>query len=217
MTSRKNTSIVVGMSDSWPDEITARIASEIKRLRGDRSGQWLSDRTAEIGLRVSRSTISEIETGRRKSITVTDLILLAAALDTAPIALIYPGPYLEKTVRISPKWPELPEIVAVEWFTGELNSVSPVPGDDSRLIQVPLLEAMNYWEQLRPLRVARRVRDLDARRRDVLREIGLRRGKATDDEIAGLMAIAEDLKRQIDQVQLPPPDNSRLFGLADGR
>lgn len=128
MTSRKEWSIVVGMSDSWPDEITARIASEIKRLRADRSGQWLSDRTAEMGLRVSRSTISEIETGRRKSITVTDLILLAAALDTAPIALIYPGPYLDKYVRISPAWPELPEIVAVEWFTGELDSVSPVPG-----------------------------------------------------------------------------------------
>ncbi len=202
------------MSDSWPDEVTARIASEIKRLRGARSGQWLSDRTEELGHRVSRSTISEIETGRRKSITVTDLVLLAAALETAPIALIYPGPYLGEWVHITPSM-ELPKIAAVEWFSGELDSVSPVPGDDDgRLIQIPMLAAMNYWEQLRPLRVARRVRELDTRRKDVLREIGLRRGKAPEDEIAGLVATAEDLKRQINEEKAPRREIAwEIFGV----
>ncbi len=90
MTSRKIWAILIGMSESWPDEMTARIAAEIKHLRGERSGQWLSDRTDELGHRVSRSTISEIETRRRKSITIADLIILAAALDTTPLALIYP-------------------------------------------------------------------------------------------------------------------------------
>jgi len=79
------------MSDDWGAELTDRIGAEIKRLRGDRSGQWLSDRTEELGQRVSRSTISEIETRRRKSLSVDHLILLAAALDVAAVDLIYPG------------------------------------------------------------------------------------------------------------------------------
>jgi len=79
------------MSEEWGAELTNRIGAELKRLRGDRSGQWLSDRTEELGQRVSRSTISEIETHRRKSLSVDHLILLAAALDVAAVDLIYPG------------------------------------------------------------------------------------------------------------------------------
>jgi transcriptional regulator with XRE-family HTH domain len=79
------------MSDDWGAELTGRIGAEIKRLRGDRSGQWLSDLTDKLGQRVSRSTISEIETRRRKSLSVDHLILLAAALDVAAVDLIYPG------------------------------------------------------------------------------------------------------------------------------
>ena len=124
------------MSDSWPDEITARIAGAIKKLRGDRSGQWLSDRTADLGHRVSRSTISEIETGRRKSITVADLIILAAALDTVPVALVYPGPY-DEDVRALPAV-EVPQIWAVRWFSGELRDLSEVPFDEKgHLVQIP--------------------------------------------------------------------------------
>lgn len=84
-----------------------------------------SDRTDELGQRVSRSTISEIETGRRKSITVTDLILLAAALNTTPVALVYPGPYMEPT-RFTPNQ-EVPEIWAAQWFSGLHRSVSHLP------------------------------------------------------------------------------------------
>ena len=134
--SRKNRGILIGMSDSWPDEITARIAGAIKKLRGDRSGQWLSDRTADLGHRVSRSTISEIETGRRKSITVADLIILAAALDTVPVALVYPGPY-DEDVRALPAV-EVPQIWAVRWFSGELRDLSEVPFDEKgHLVQIP--------------------------------------------------------------------------------
>jgi transcriptional regulator with XRE-family HTH domain len=117
MTSCNNWAILIGMSDSWPDEVTARIAAEIKRLRGERSGQWLSDRTAELGHRVSRSTISEIETGRRKSITVTDLILLAWALRVPPIRLLYPE-LPDGRVEIIPGWPAS-SIEAATWFSGE--------------------------------------------------------------------------------------------------
>lgn len=193
----------VEMSKDWATDQAARIGDEVKRLRGSRSGQWLSDRTEGIGYRVARTTISELENHKRKYVTTAELIVLAMALDTAPITLLYPGPYLDGMVRLSPKGAEIPEIVAVEWFSGDSGGVSDVPmtaDDDRRVIQFPLVSAMNYWERVRPLRVARRVRELDSRRKDVLREIA----RTDDHEVkAGLVATAEDLKRQIDEEFAP--------------
>lgn len=78
------------MSETWAADLASRIAGQIKALRGDRSGQWLSDRTAELGHRVSRSTISELENGKRQTIAVDALIVLAAALDVSTADLLYP-------------------------------------------------------------------------------------------------------------------------------
>ena len=79
------------MSDKWAGDIARRVAERIKALRGDRSGQWLSDRTDEFGHRVSRSTISELENGKRSTVAVDALIVLAAALDVPVVDLLYPG------------------------------------------------------------------------------------------------------------------------------
>lgn len=62
----------------------------MNQLRGERSAQWLSDRTDELGHRVSRSTISDLETGRRARLEVAELLVLAAALDVPPLLLLYP-------------------------------------------------------------------------------------------------------------------------------
>jgi transcriptional regulator with XRE-family HTH domain len=79
------------MSTEWAPGLTSRIAGEIRSLRGDNSAQWLSDRTDELGHRVSRSTISELETGKRQTIAIDALIVLAKALGVAPADLLYPG------------------------------------------------------------------------------------------------------------------------------
>lgn len=149
------------MSD-WPDEVTARIADEIKRLRGPRSGQWLSDQTAERGHRVSRSTISEIETKRRKSITVSDLIVLAAALDTTPIALIYPPPY-DAGIRIIPNMVnDAAKMLAVQWFCGLLteNETRNLIGGDLETLSKNRL----------PIRIAREMYDLESDLHELMRQ-----------------------------------------------
>lgn len=107
------------MSDEWVAATTYRIGDEIRRLRGKRSGQWVSDRTDQLGHRVSRSTISEIETHRRGTITVTDLIVLARALNTAPIALIYPPPYTA-VVEMLPDM-NATNYLAAEWFSAKFD------------------------------------------------------------------------------------------------
>lgn len=195
------------MSDSWPDEITARIAGEIRRLREDVlgvSGQRLSDRTAELGHRVSRSTISEIETGRRKSITVADLVILAAALDTVPIALIYPGPY-GGDVRVLPDL-SAPQIWAVRWFAGELRTISDVPFDDNgRYVQVP--QPLQYDNNIRRLERARKAAELHERKAAMRRHLNqLHQQKTagvhgiTDEDIRTAVDAIADYQREIDNL-----------------
>jgi transcriptional regulator with XRE-family HTH domain len=204
MESRKNSAILDGMSESWPSEITGRIAAEIKRLRGDRSGQWLSDQTEKLGHRVSRSTISEIETGRRKSITVADLIILAAALDTVPIALIYPGPYNE-TVRVLPTL-RVAQIWGARWFSGELRTISEVPFDDKGHY-IKVARPLEYDNNIRRLEKARRAAELYERKASMWRQLNQMQhtkstgdGGVTDDEIRTAVDAIADYQREIDNL-----------------
>ena len=91
--------------DGWAADQAATIGDEIKKLRGGRSGQWLSDRTAELGYRVTRTTISELENHKRKYVTTVELMVLARALNTPPIALLYPRPLSGESIDILPGVP----------------------------------------------------------------------------------------------------------------
>lgn len=110
----------------WAERFTAAIAREIERLRtrptNKRSAQWLSDRTAELGHRVGRSRISDLETGRRKRMDITELIVLAEALEVPAVQLLFPALVTGQTEF-------LPGQTTMTWhalrhFTGE----TPFPG-----------------------------------------------------------------------------------------
>lgn len=163
----------------------------------------MSERTAALGHRVSRSTISEIETGRRKSITLADFIILAAALDTAPVALIYPGPYRED-IRALPEL-KIPQIWAVRWFSGELKNRSEVPFDDKgHYVQIP--HPAEYAENLRRLHCAREAAVLYDRKAAMWRELNaMRRNKEKrnipDGQIRAATDAIADYQRQIDALE----------------
>lgn len=110
---------IVDMSKSWAEEQAARIAETIKALRGKRSGQWLSDRTAEVGHRVSRTTISELENGKRKSVTTAELCVLAWALDVPPVRILYPS-LPDGEVELVPGV-RTQSTQAMAWFSGEVT------------------------------------------------------------------------------------------------
>lgn len=107
------------MSSGWSKDVTARIGAEVKRLRGKRSAQWLADQTGELGHPIPRTTISETENGRRSSITVQELVVLAQALDVPPIELLYPG-IPAATVEMLPGRTATAWIAAQE-FSGEMS------------------------------------------------------------------------------------------------
>ncbi len=105
----------------WAENQAYRVAREIRRLRGKRSAQWLADRTKELGCQVSRSVISDLELGRRRYVTTSELMILARALDTYPLVLMCPPPY-DVYVDALPNAEPTMKIVAAEWFSGNLGS-----------------------------------------------------------------------------------------------
>ena len=141
------------MAKDWAADQAERVGRELKRLRGRRSGQWLSDRTAELGHRVPRTTISELENGKRKYVSTIELAILARALDTAPVALLYPPPYRGEVEVLpgqsSTSWS------AAEWFSGMSNSGTQIGFADD-------IEA--YDRNLAPLRAAARISELTTRK-----------------------------------------------------
>lgn len=109
----------------WQHGQVDRIGDAIKALRGDRSAQWLSDVTDELGLRVGRSTISDIENGRRKYVAVHELFLIAAALGTTPAALLTHGTVPDGELELLPGR-TVDGINAADWIGGEgINRFSP--------------------------------------------------------------------------------------------
>lgn len=105
------------MSSDWEVATTRRIGEQVRKLRGKRSAQQVSDRTKDLGYHVGRATISELETGRRKSIPVTDLVILAAALGVPPVSLIYPD-IPDGPVEVLPGH-SVSSSDAMQWFDGD--------------------------------------------------------------------------------------------------
>jgi len=107
---------------SWARNTTDRIAGAVKALRGKRSAQWLADRTADLGHPISRTAISNLEVGRKGSVDVAELIVLARALGVPPLLLLYPAQAAGE-VEVLPghrasSW------AAGQWFTGRAPYVA---------------------------------------------------------------------------------------------
>jgi hypothetical protein len=99
---------------------------------------------------------------------------------------------------------EVPEIWAVQWFSGLLPSISNVPFDkEGDLIEMPLNAAFRYYDNLRQLQRARAMWELDERRNALLREIARKRVRTSGDEaneISQLIDMVADLQLRIDEL-----------------
>lgn len=142
----------------WAEQQASRVAREIIRLRDKRSAQWLSDETERLGYRVSRAVIADLENGRRKYVTTAELTVLAVALDTAPIALLFPPSY-DEVIEILPGFPYA-KLTAVEAFSGRYHYVNAYRMDVHAL-----------KDNLRPLQMARRIEAIKEQRRTLMIEL----------------------------------------------
>ncbi|OZC55432.1 transcriptional regulator [Rhodococcus sp. 06-621-2] len=115
------------MTQSWAEDLVSRIAGEVRRLRGKEhaalSAAKLADRTYDIGYGISRSVVADLENGRKKSLDVSELLVLAAALGVSPVQLVYPN--LPKgNVEVLPGLDQESHD-ALRWFSGEAGLMKP--------------------------------------------------------------------------------------------
>ncbi len=108
----------------WGERFTHTVVAGIKAYREQRGWkvQELADRCTELGYPMRRTTLSNLESGLRKSITLHEVLIIAVALGVPPVMLIFPGLPTEP-VEYRPgvtieSWP------AARWFTGEYGDPS---------------------------------------------------------------------------------------------
>lgn len=118
----------------WNQELVAGIAGEIRRCRNAKklSAAKLSDRTAAVGMKITRAVIADLENGRKKTLDISELIVLARALEVPPLQLIYPD-LPDGEVEM---WPgvENRSIVAAQWFSGEIRLME---DDEGHFFYIP--------------------------------------------------------------------------------
>lgn len=105
--------------DDWSAALALSIAAEVRRHRQalGLSAQQLSERCAQAGMPIQRSVLANLESGRRSTVTVAEVLVLAAALQVAPAQLIFPVGQQEK-VEMLPGVEE-PPYEAIQWLSGE--------------------------------------------------------------------------------------------------
>jgi len=75
----------------WTKALHQRIAKAIRDARQGRlTAQELADETERLGYPITRSQIANYESGRKQSLDVSELIVIAAALKVPPLSLLFP-------------------------------------------------------------------------------------------------------------------------------
>jgi transcriptional regulator with XRE-family HTH domain len=108
--------VAMTQNQNRPSRVVGR---QVKRLRERQgiSAQRLADRCAELGApAINRSVVANIES-RREAVSVDELMVLAAALNTPPMLLVAPlGD--EQKVAVTPKTVVHPHLL-LDWMTGD--------------------------------------------------------------------------------------------------
>ncbi|MFE9597090.1 helix-turn-helix domain-containing protein [Streptomyces hokutonensis] len=119
--------------DQWPTAFTGRIA---QRLRDSRKAAGLTmaevaQGCADRGLpEFTEHSMKNLESGRKTSISVAEVVVLADVLGVPPVTLLFPLGS-SATVEVLPGR-EVSTWDAVAWFTGESPLAEPTPEGSAR-------------------------------------------------------------------------------------
>lgn len=109
-------------SDEWVETMAAQIGQGIDSARHGRSDQWISDRTEVLGHPISRTAISEYRRGKRKTMPVTDLLVISAALGAPPVTILFPG-LPDAPTSLLPAIGTPVAFDALQWVAGERQTI----------------------------------------------------------------------------------------------
>lgn len=170
----------------WAEEQAYNVALEIRRLRGKLSAQKLSDRTKKLGHEVTRAVLSDLENGRRRHVTVAELTVLARALNTTPVALLYPDP-LDGETRMLPGI-RAGQRFAVQWFSGHID----VP---SLAEQAVCDDPAAYGENVKRIELARQIWELDEQAATLSKQGRSQRGQEKQDTMRAFAAVRHQIRK----------------------
>ncbi|KUN95310.1 helix-turn-helix transcriptional regulator [Streptomyces caeruleatus] len=116
----------------WSPSFTARVAEQMRQARKAASLTVVeaAQACADLGLAVPKTTITNLETGRRTSIDLAEFLVLAEVYKVPPISLLFPLG-TDNAVAVLPDR-EVPTWEAVAWFTGETPLTEPAPQGSAR-------------------------------------------------------------------------------------
>lgn len=102
----------------WSAGLALAIAGEVRRHRQAQglSAQQLADRCAAIGMPIQRSVLANLESGRRTTVTVAEVLVLAHALGVPPGVLMFPVGHKQQCEVLPGGYLE-PDF-AVDWLSG---------------------------------------------------------------------------------------------------
>ncbi|MFG1855007.1 helix-turn-helix domain-containing protein [Actinomadura geliboluensis] len=131
------------MEQLTPTQVVSRQVRELRTRRG-MSAQALADRCAELGMPdLKRQAITNLENGRRATVTVDELLVLAYALDVPPVMLFVPLDG-ETRLQITPDH-DVPSLDALIWVTGEQGPKDPHRKARWRQTIGPLSQHRDVW------------------------------------------------------------------------
>jgi transcriptional regulator with XRE-family HTH domain len=113
--------------EEWSRALHRRIAEAIKRGRGGRmTGHELADATVRLGYPITRSQIANYESGRKQGLDVAELLVIAAALDIAPLELLFPGEPDQALETLPGR--TATTLAATNWFVGNPSWLADLRG-----------------------------------------------------------------------------------------
>ncbi len=174
-----------------------QVAREVRRYREKQqlrmSVQRLADRTAELGMPIPRSVLANLESGRRETVSVAEVLVLAAALNVAPIELMCPVGFDKETEMLPGSM--MDPLHAMRWFTGELKL--DISGDGAWTMRTPSsgerssANLLKYHDQL-----LSKLDSEEAKAREALRAVADAVGEEADESARG---AARDLMIRVEE------------------
>ncbi len=78
--------------DEWSRALVGGVAESVRfhRNRQRMSAQQLADECSQLGYPVPRSVLTNLENGRRDTVSVAELLVLSAVLRVPPVLLLFP-------------------------------------------------------------------------------------------------------------------------------
>lgn len=113
-------------NSEWRSALVSRFAGQVRlhRSRRGMTQEDLANACEERGVTVSKGTLANLETGRRDSLEVIELMVLADVLGVPPVSLLFPMGGDETAVERLPGASVHPWEAAA-WFLGESPTLSP--------------------------------------------------------------------------------------------